>query len=697
MLSRLLFAILLVGVLLHPVPASAQPAPQAPVSTPTPPQETPPPYEESVTVTAEKWEADPAKVPLSLTVVTPADLATSGALLLNQVGPFVPGLFLRNDGDRSFNKPSLRGITSSPFNDPAVTVYVDDVPVDPRMGLATPLLDVQQIEVVRGPQGVVWGRNTSGGMMHVITALPGPTWRTAGGLTVGGFGEVVAPFSAQGPIGEGLFLGVSGIYDYRAGFLSNVVNASAVDRRNGGFARVQLRWLPTANWDVQLRSDTGIWRDGAFLASPIGAPDPYAVRSDTDSREDSHVLQQSVRVRREGQLASLLVIAARREVSVYRISDEDLADNPVQEYTSSDLRDTRWNAEVRVVSPARARRRWLVGGYAGTRDARDGYDTFLPVIFQGYSERNAASYEDRTLAAFGQVQWPLGPRAHLTTGVRVDHDRKQMARADRLYGFPTATPADDFTAPGFTLERTFTFVSPRVSVDVAVTPSVMAFAGVARGARSGGFNFTTDNPALAGFNGEYVLSVEGGVKMRRADGAAEAAISVYRSDISDLQFQQFVAGFFAVANAGEASAHGIEIDGRWRLGRGVTLRGNYAYTAATLDRFDNGFADLSGNRVPAVPRFTLLAAADWAGPRGLGATLETVGTGRVYFDETNVTTAPAYTVLNARAGVQRQRWGLHLYGRNLTAARYATVITPGFFQVPGFPRRFGVSLTLSPS
>lgn len=135
----------------EPAPALAaaqgQTQPAAPAQTPRPDSEDvddepdPLTYTDTVKVMAEKWEADPAKVPLSLTVTTPDELAASGAVLLNQVGPAVPGLFLRNDGDRSFNKPSLRGIISSPFNDPAVTVYVDDVPMDPRMGLATPLLD----------------------------------------------------------------------------------------------------------------------------------------------------------------------------------------------------------------------------------------------------------------------------------------------------------------------------------------------------------------------------------------------------------------------------------------------------------------------------------------------------------------------------------------------------------------------------
>lgn len=685
-------------------PAAATPQgptqPAAPVHTPRPApgdaddRTDPLTYSDSVRVTAEKWEADPAKVPLSLTVVTPDDLAASGAVLLNQVGPAVPGLFLRNDGDRSFNKPSLRGITSSPFNDPAVTVYVDDVPMDPRMGLATPLLDVEQIEVVRGPHGVVWGRNTSGGMMHVVTKLPGSTWTTTGGLSVGSFGEVVAPVSVQGPISDRVFLGVSGVYEYRNGFQSNAVNPNIVDSRNGAYGRVQLRWIPSATWDVQLRSDTGVWRDGAFLASANGAPRPYEVQSDTPSIEDSHVIQQSLRIRREGTHASMLLVAARRDVSVYRISDEDLMSRPVQEYTWSDLQDTRWNAELRVLAPAASKVRWLAGVYAGTRDARDAYETFLPIIFQGYSERNGAMYEDRTTAMFGQVQFPLGRRVHVTVGARADQDRKRMARADRLYGFPTPTPDDDFVAPGFTLTRSFTFVSPRVSLDVELTPSVMAFAGVARGARSGGFNFTTDSPPLAGFNGEYVRSVEGGVKVRSANGRADAAVSVYRSFISDLQFQQFVAGFFAVANAGEASARGVEIEGRLRLGNGLAVRGNYGVTSATLESFDNGVTNLSGNRIPAVPGYTFQAAADWKGRRGFEATLEVVGNGRIYFDEANISQADAYALVNLRAGLQRGHWGLHVYARNLTATDYTTMIVPMFYRVPGLPRRVGVMLSV---
>lgn len=692
---RALLVVAAVGLVPPAVCAqSSQPPPTSPPSSTQPADPQPPTYKEEVKVTAEKWESDASKVPLSLTVVRPEDLAVSGASLLNQIGPYVPGLFLRNDGDRSFNKPSLRGITSSPFNDPAVSVYIDDVPVDPRMGLATPLSNVERIEVVRGPHGVIWGRNTSGGVMHVVTALPAAVWQSSGGVSVGTFGEVVAPFSVQGPIADRVFFGVSGMYDHRTGYLTNPVNPEIVDRRNGAFARVNLRWVPTAAWDVQLRSDTGVWRDGGFLASPNGAVDPYEVRSNTDSYENSQVIQQSLRLRRDGPRASLVAVAARRQVSVYRISDEDLTSSPVREETWSDLHDTRWTGEVRLVSPEARRTRWLVGAFAGTRDATDVYETFLPVIFQGYSDRNGATYEDRTFALFGQVATPVGSHVRVTTGARVDVDRKQMNRADRFYGLPTPTPADDAVAPAFSLTRDFTFFSPRVSVDVALSPSTMVFAGLARGVRSGGFNFTTDNPALATFGGEFVLSVEGGLKGRWAGGRAEAAATVYRSFITDLQFQQFVAGFFAVANAGEASARGVELEGAVRPGAGLTVRGNYAFTSATLDQFNNGFADLSGNGIPAVPRFTLLTAVDWAGPRGLEVGAELIGNGKVFFDEANVSSAAAYSVVNLRAGIRRDRWAVHAYARNAGGSEYSTMIVPFFYQVPGAPRRFGVSLSV---
>jgi iron complex outermembrane receptor protein len=239
-----------------PSSAASQELPATPAATAA----QPPTDKEDVKVTAEKWEADPQRVPLSLTVIDPAVAGVSGALLLNQVGPYVPGLFLRVDGDRSFNKPSLRGITSSPFNDSAVGIYIDDVPVDPRMGLATPLVDVERIEVIRGPQGVIWGRNTSGGVMHVVTRLPGNTWQTQGGLSVGTFGEVAAPFSIHGPIAQDkVFLGVSGLFDHRAGYLTNSAKADVRDSRAGGFARATLRWIPTSSWDVQVRSDSGLW------------------------------------------------------------------------------------------------------------------------------------------------------------------------------------------------------------------------------------------------------------------------------------------------------------------------------------------------------------------------------------------------------------------------------------------------------
>jgi len=676
------------------VPASAwglqTTAPAPPASDTQPPTQT---FTESVIVTAEKWDADRAKVPLALSVITPADLQTSGAQLLNQIAPQVPGLFLRVDGDRSFNKPSLRGITSSPFNDPAVTVYIDDVPVDPRMGLATPLAGIERIEVIRGPAGVIWGRNTSGGVMNVVSVLPTNTWTHGGGLSFGSAGEVLVPFSVQGPVVAGkVYFGLSGQFDRRGGYLDNPTDPGNVDTRGGGFGRLLLRWTPSAAWDVQVRSDTGIWRDGAFLAEPVGNPDPYVVRSDTDAFEDSEVFQQSVRVRREARTWSMTGIASRRAVAVDTLRDEDYRTSPLREETSSNLNDTRTTAEVRLQSAGTARFRWLGGMFAATRDATDGYQTYLPVIFQGYSDRNSASYYDRTLSAFGQAGMPLGARVGLTLGVRLDSDRKSMQRDARTYGWATTSTADDFVAPAYAVDDTFTFVSPRASLDFALSSSVIAYGSISRGARSGGFNFVTDSPSRSSFNGEYVTSIEGGVKGRSPGGRFEGGAAVYHSDIRDLQFQQFNEGFFAVANAGEATSRGVELEGVVRPVDGLTIRSAYAFTDAVLDQFNNGFADLSGNLVPAVPRYTLMAAAEYRRTSGVEAGVELVAQGRTFFDEANQVVADPYRVLNLRTGVDLERWGITLYLRNATEARYVTMIAPGFYQVPGAPRRFGVTL-----
>ena len=184
------------------------------------------------------------------------------------------------------------------------------------------------------------------------------------------------------------------------------------------------------------------------------------------------------------------------------------------------------------------------------------------------------------------------------------------------------------------------------------------------------------------------------MKARAGNGRADGAVSVYRSFISDLQFQQFVAGFFAVANAGEASAHGVEVEGRLALGHGLAVRGNSGVTSATLESFDNGFADLSGNRIPAVPSYTFQAAADWRGTRGFEGTLEVAGSGRTFFDEANVSKADAYALVNLRAGLQRERWGLHVYARNVTGADYETMVLPMFYRAPGLPRRVGITFSV---
>ena len=205
-----------------------------------------------ITVTAEKEPEDVQQAPVSVTAVTKDTLEASGARTVSDAAEFAPNTYFSEFGARKLSNPRFRGVGAGPLN-PGVTTYIDGVPQLTANTSSTELADVERIEFVRGPQSALYGRNSLGGVVNIVSTRPSlDRWTGSAIAPFGSFGTADVRASVSGPLaGNRLALGISGGYARRDGFTENTVTGSDLDSRSASFTKTQLLWTPSSTWETR--------------------------------------------------------------------------------------------------------------------------------------------------------------------------------------------------------------------------------------------------------------------------------------------------------------------------------------------------------------------------------------------------------------------------------------------------------------
>ncbi len=261
----------------------------------------------TVLVTAQKEPQTLGTLPVSATTLTSRDIALAGVGTIGEAGAYAPNTFFTEFAPRRLSFPRFRGIGTSPSN-PGITTYIDGVPQLSTNTSSTELLDIEQIEFVRGPQSALFGRNALGGVINVSSARPLLTrWTGAFLAPFGNAGTKEIRGSASGPLGAAAGISVAIGRSVRDGFNTNDVTGHDVDGRAATFAKAQVLWTPASAWEVRAIVSGERARDGDYALNDLGAlrSRPYHVARDFEGRTDRNVLSTTVLTRREGARVAL--------------------------------------------------------------------------------------------------------------------------------------------------------------------------------------------------------------------------------------------------------------------------------------------------------------------------------------------------------------------------------------------------------
>jgi iron complex outermembrane recepter protein len=676
---------------------------------------------EIVTVTATRTgAADIQSTPVAITVLPARTLEQMGVRTVEGLGAMVPSVTL--SPHTAGAQVTIRGIgTNSTVvgADPSSTVHLDGVYLGRPAMLFADFLNVERVEVLRGPQGTLYGRNSVGGTINIVTRQPGNTLETSMRLGIGNYDSLRVEGAVSGPLVENkVMASFAFLRSSREGFVRDLDHPDdSLGSEDTWAGRGQLRVVFTPRSELLLSADYGLF-DGVPLtyAKPIAAKpnfrfdnvgSPWAVR--TSHAASGRNVQQGASAKLIVPLSATTTLTS---LTAYRSSNHRFfidADATELALQTSDVPDLQRQFSQELAVVRRTPKLTWIGGAFFFEDDNEGQVeiTVYPLQVQ---RRPFAQIGVNAGALFGQATYNVSRRTSLTGGVRYTKEQKDLDNSGGAYRLGTPILADPASFYNYVEQTTYDAWTPKGAIQVQLSGDTFAYVSATRGFKSGGFNPTAPRPG-GGFSPEFAWSYEGGVKHTAAGGRARINTAVFYNDYQDLQVQSFVGpGLLDIRNAGAATIKGTEIELSATVRHGLQLATQVAWLDAIYDRYlaavpGAATFDAAGNRLNNAPEWS---GSGWAqyelatGRTGRASLRGDVSwQGRVFFTPLNdpIETQRAYRLVHLRAGFEPRgrRWEVAVYVRNLGNRQYITgtsnVALPAFTGRPGEPRHWGTQFT----
>ncbi|WP_419657195.1 TonB-dependent receptor [Desulfosarcina variabilis] len=656
---------------------------------------------ESVTVTAQKREENPQEIPISMDVFS--DFELEDATIRNAVDlvKFSPNVFMKQSHvEHALVIRGISSFTSSTYS-PA-GFYVDDVsyPIHYMQNVA--LFDLERIEILKGPQGTLYGKNSESGVVNIVTKQPGDEFEAKVSGEYVSYNSFRSGASIKGPIApEKLYLGVAVQYDVSDGYTENISNGDDTvmdwEHLNG---RATLRWTPSIPWDVGFIADTQHYDDHGggyqFLSGP-NATDSFEVRKDTEEYIEQDGNSQTLRIKYDTDAFDVLSISSALYQALDKQNDSDLWDSPANRRENIfKIRERQYSQELRIASARRGSFEWLAGVYGFIEDTTFDYQYDIVSSAMTYMHP-ITDIEASGYAAFGQGTYTLFRKLHLTAGLRFDHQEMEGEQKD---------DPRDVTCNG---EMTYDELLPKFAVNHDISKDVMGYLSASKGYLVGGFNWLNATQETFQYDPEYTWNYEAGVKATWGAGRLITNISVFYIDIEDKQVTEYDYDTLTttITNAAKARSQGVELQLQAIPLSGLEFFAGFGYTESKFDDFnstqwnEDGSAliekDYSDNDLPYAPRYTFNLGAQYRHPSGLFGRVDYLGTDHFYGDSANTARQDAYETLNLKLGYEQNRFDVYVWVKNALDEEYLSYVAPyGAYTIglDGEPRIFGVTVNV---
>jgi len=637
---------------------------------------------EVIKITAQKRESSVQSTPLSVTAISGDVLEQMGITNMDDFQFFAPGITITNDSMAIVN---IRGVGTTAFGvatDPSSTIYIDGV-YQPRATTGyQDMFDVERVELLRGPQGVLFGRNAVGGALNIISKGPTEDFEGSVGLTLGNYNKQNLTGTFSGALNDTTRGRLTLLSNTRDGVYTDMLTGDKYQNEDTFAGRGTLAFDLSDKLYLELRGDynndggTGyVSKRGGYTQDYIDAgvaipEDDYDIALDYKPKTDIEVWGVSSTLTWEGDEFTIKSITSYRESDFDQKIDADATEFTVFNINFLEQSES-FTQEFQFSNTVPENLEWIAGLFYLNEGGSGGIDLLFDGLAIEITEKNVTE----AYAAFGQMTYKVSDKFRATFGLRYSYESKD-------YGFTTdingdrvdeGTPDDNWSA-----------WTPRFALDYDLSDDMMVYVSATNGFKSGGFQIGDGTS----FEQEDLWSYETGIKSTLLDNSLRANVGLFYYDYTNLQVVEYDddTGVSTTTNAGEAIIQGIEGEFVARITDDFDVNLVVTYTRAEFEFFPQGEGvDFAGNDVPNTPDLTYSLGAQY--------TTEIEQVGYVVFradyawrdsvnfksNNDNKFESDSYSLLNLRMSLMTfdDQWEVALYGTNMLDERYATYITAG--------------------
>lgn len=690
---------------------------------------------DEIVVTASKDEENIVMSNMSISSLSAEKIQDTRTWNLSNLTGIIPNYQYADVGVGYQQQISLRGVSVF-SNNPAVATYVDGVNALDISANGLQFADIERIEVLRGPQGTLYGRNAMGGVINIITKKPSNKRSGFFEASAGNQGLQRYAFGVRTPvIKDKLFVGLSGQFQRQYGFYTTDTTESftffgttytgptqrgvRVGDADSYYGNLFVKWLPTKNVDItfnlKAQEDRSIGPSSYFQAAvsdSFALKNPYKFTINRFGSDKRQILNSSVALKYYHSKFTLTSITAYQYILQYY-------DNIDADYWSFDVAYSASfhnktgdampqgviSQELRFSSPANNRKfKWTAGTYIFSQkyDYRTAtvYAQPLAALF-GYSgtDVNQNDQNNSGIAFFGQGTYHLTRRLDITGGLRFDYEnRKSTIASFNIDGNDNRT----YSRIDTTRQKSFTALSPKAVISYHIRENQNIYVSYTRGFRAGGINATTKFQGYETYNPEHSDNYELGYKYASNNKKIFFTSTLFYINWKDLQLDYRPDGVtYITANIGDVHSKGVEVEVAVKPVRNLQIDYSLGLNDATYYNFEYLGKDISGNRTIMAPRSTMFLAAQYTIP--VSKNIKTIirgewrRIGEQYFDLENKIRQPNYNLFNTRIGFSYKQANLAFWVQNIFDKTYLTYAFPAVFRYSllNRPRSFGVTLTFN--
>lgn len=727
----------------------------------------------SIVASAPKQHFGLSKEPISSSVANLSMLEREGISSVKQLSAMMPNFYQPDYGSRMTSSIYVRGFGAR-IDQPVIGMTVDGVPYLNKNNYDFEMADVARVELLRGPQSTLYGRNTMGGQMNIYTLSPLHYEGLRGAVEYGSGNSVRAKLNLYDKASDKFAYSVGGYYNRTDGFFDNAYDGSDVDWGESAGGRLRTIWQMGSGWSLDNTASFGYNYEGGYAYAK------YDVEQDVLSEVNYNDMSRYMRynfsdglvLSHTGDEYKFTATTSYQFMHDRMRMDQDLTPMPI--FTlKQEQREHAFTEDVVLRTNDSSRRwQWVTGAYgfykkidmhAPVSMLEGAIDNLIlgnmPAMIKQFltidpfvldSNFDLPTYG---LALYHESSLRAGERWRFTAGLRLDYEASKMkydnyASVNYSFNMPPmgqGMPPISITNRAFEIpfngEEKLDYLEllPKFAVNFTTGVGDL-YATATRGYKAGGFNTQIfsdilqnkmknglmgdamsqmgrpsapaepspyDEASVTTYDPEYSWNYEVGGHLRFAEGRLNVDFAAFWIECRDQQLTVFPEGLTTgrmMSNAGESRSLGVELSVNWTPNDKFSVSGNYGYTNAKFEEFNDGVTDYSGNYLPYAPQHTASAMASYRIPLNC-AVLDDItlnaswqGAGKIYWNEANTLKQNFYSLLNASVELRKGDYSLSLWGRNITNADYYTFYFKSMgndFMSQGKPCRWGATFSFA--